>query len=134
MPLHHHRAAKRAVVVERRAQRAALGRVEHGRHDGVAARIELVSHAGYNTRLGAPLQCQPDGTAVRYTVTMYQPPEIILDLFAAYRRAAGLPELSREERLRLLVAAEAPLPQPAQLARVIPFPEERSARARPARR
>jgi len=71
---------------------------------------------------------------VRYAAHMYQPPEIILDLFAAYRHAAGLPELSRLERLRLLTGDHAPEPRGGTPATLIPFPGERRPRGRAPRR
>jgi hypothetical protein len=61
---------------------------------------------------------------------VYQPPEIILDFFAVYRRAAGLPMLSRADLLRLFAETDAPSAPPPDPAKVIPFPVERRDRSR----
>jgi hypothetical protein len=63
---------------------------------------------------------------LRYNSSVYQPPEIILDLFAEYRLVAGLPALSRADLYQLLVETDAPPQRPAaDPARVIRFPLER---------
>jgi len=64
----------------------------------------------------------------RYSCGVYQPPEIILELFAEFRRAAGLPMLSRDDLLYLFAQTDAPEePSTPDPARVIRFPVERRA-------
>jgi hypothetical protein len=66
----------------------------------------------------------------RYNGCVYQPPEIILELFAEYRRAAGLPMLSRADLLHLFAQTDAPEePRAPDPARVIRFPVERRAQS-----
>lgn len=61
---------------------------------------------------------------------MYEPPEIILELFDEYRRAARLPMISRADLVRLFASLDVP-PEPANdPAKVIPFPAERRAPSR----
>lgn len=55
--------------------------------------------------------------------SVYEPPEIILEIFDEYRRAARLPMIERGALIRLFAQLDVP-PEPVNdPAKVIPFPD-----------